>query len=92
MTSTTTGGPLADRSAGRPATNAALGAPGFAAALCLVVVVVHLEDQDWLSFAKEPGYLQVGYGLVEVAGLLAAAMLLTRPALGSSPSVSGSVR
>jgi hypothetical protein len=51
--------------------------------LCLVVVVVHLEDQDWLSFAKEPGYVQVGYGLIEIIGLVTAALLLTRPTLAA---------
>jgi hypothetical protein len=54
-------------------------AAGFAAALCIVVTVIHLEDQDWFSFAKEPAYIQVGYVLLEVAGLIAAALLVTRP-------------
>jgi hypothetical protein len=53
--------------------------PGFAAALCLTVTVIHLEDQNWFSFGKEPGYVQVGYVILEVIGLFAAAQLLTRP-------------
>jgi hypothetical protein len=54
-------------------------AAGFAAALCVMVTVIHLQDQHWFSFAKEPGYVQVGYVIVEVAGLIGAALLVTSP-------------
>ena len=43
--------------------------PGFAAALCVVTAVIHLEDQNWFSFDKTPGYVQVGYVFLEIAGL-----------------------
>jgi hypothetical protein len=52
---------------------------GFAAALCVVTAVVHLEDQNWLSFDKAPGYMQVGYVLIEIIGLVTAGLLLARP-------------
>jgi hypothetical protein len=45
----------------------------------VVTVVIHLEDQNWFSFAKTPGYVQVGYVLLEISGLVAAWLLLTRP-------------
>jgi hypothetical protein len=54
-------------------------AAGFAAALCVVVTVIHLQDQDWFSFTREPTYVQVGYILLEVAGLVTAILLVTRP-------------
>ncbi len=74
----------AERSSTRSATPrsalpAAAGLPGFAAALCLVVVAIHLEDQNWLSFGKTPGYVQVGYVAIELAGLVSAWLLLTQP-------------
>jgi hypothetical protein len=53
--------------------------PGFAAALCVVVAVIHLEDQNWFSFEKRPGYVQVGYVLLEITGLVTAWLLLARP-------------
>ena len=53
--------------------------PGFAAALCVVTAVIHLEDQNWFSFDKTPGYVQVGYVFLEIAGLVTAWLLLTRP-------------
>jgi len=53
--------------------------PGFAAALCVVITVIHLEDQNWFSFSKTPGYVQVGYVLLEFAGLVTAGLLLVRP-------------
>lgn len=61
------------------ASNAAAGLPGFTAALCLIVVVIHLEDQNWLSFAKTPVYVQFGYVAIEVVGLVTAWLLVTRP-------------
>jgi len=53
--------------------------PDFAAALCVVIAVIHLEDQNWFSFAKTPGYVQVGYVLLEITALVTAWLLVTRP-------------
>ncbi|WP_232303881.1 hypothetical protein [Pseudofrankia sp. DC12] len=45
----------------------------------MVIAVIHLEDQNWFSFEKTPGYVQVGYVLLEIVGLVTAWLLLTRP-------------
>lgn len=53
---------------------------GVAAALVGVVCVIHLQDQQWLAFHKAPGYVQIGYVLLELACVVVAAALLVRPA------------
>jgi hypothetical protein len=53
---------------------------GAAAALCGVIAVIHLEDQQCWSFAASPVYLQAGFLLLEVGCLVAAVGLLLRPA------------
>ena len=68
--------PLSGRSPGRLRLPPS---PGFAAALCVVTAVIHLEDQNWLSFNKTPVYVQVGYVFLEVTALVTAWLLLTRP-------------
>ena len=53
------------------------------AALCLAVVWIHLKDQNYFSFEKDPTYLQAAYIVLEVAGVITAVGLLIRPsALG----------
>ncbi|WP_175324738.1 hypothetical protein [Frankia sp. Cppng1_Ct_nod] len=70
---------LRPSAADRPVSGGMLRAAGFGSALCVVVTVVHLQDQSWFSFAKEPAYVQAGYVLLEVVGLTAAVLLVTRP-------------
>lgn len=53
---------------------------GVAAALVGVVCVIHLQDQQWLAFHKAPGYVQIGYVMLELACVVVAAALLVRPA------------
>jgi hypothetical protein len=62
-----------------PRSTVGLPDPGFAAALCLTVAVIHLEDQNWFAFAKEPSYVLAGYLVLEILGLLTAWRLLTDP-------------
>lgn len=46
--------------------------------LSLAVVVIHVIDQGGLPGTKDPGYVGVGYYVLEIAGILAAALLLSR--------------
>src|SRR5438309_1329435 len=50
----------------------------FAAALCLAVVVIHVMDQGGFPGSKEPGYVRLGYYLLEAGGVAAAVLLLSR--------------
>jgi hypothetical protein len=56
---------------------------GAAAALVGVVCVIHLQDQSWFAFHKSPGYVQIGYVLLELTCLVVAGMLLLRPVRGA---------
>ena len=51
---------------------------GLTSGLLLQVVLIHLIDQDWFAFAKDPSYVQTGYTMIEVLGCLTAAALLVR--------------
>jgi len=51
---------------------------GLTAGLLLQIVMIHLIDQNWFAFAKDPSYLQTGYTLIEITGLIAAGALLVR--------------
>lgn len=51
------------------------------AVLCLAVAAIHVQDQGGLTALKSPAYVGYGYWLVEVAGLVAAVLLLTRRAV-----------
>lgn len=51
---------------------------GLASGLLLQIVLIHLIDQDWFAFAKDPSYVQTGYAMIEVTGLIAACLLLVR--------------
>lgn len=44
---------------------------------CLAVAAIHVIDQGGVPGSKDPGYVQILYYLVEVAGVVAAALLLT---------------
>lgn len=46
--------------------------------LALAVVVVHVIDQGGLPGSKDPGYVGIGYYILEIAGVVAAALLLSR--------------
>ncbi|MCQ4040839.1 hypothetical protein ACFOSC_08955 [Streptantibioticus rubrisoli] len=48
------------------------------AALCLAVVAIHVVDQGGVPGARDPFYIGVCYHLLEIAGLLAAGLLLCR--------------
>ncbi|MFB7663543.1 hypothetical protein ACFC1R_06265 [Kitasatospora sp. NPDC056138] len=48
-----------------------------AAALCLAVSWIHVQDQGGFPGDKTPGYMATGYYLLEAAGVLCAALLLT---------------
>ena len=50
----------------------------FGAALCLAVVVIHVMDQGGFPGSKEPGYVRLGYYLLEAGGVAAGALLLSR--------------
>jgi hypothetical protein len=50
--------------------------------LCLGVAYIHLVDQHFFAFDKHPGYVLAGYVLLEIAGVIAALLLLLRPGLG----------
>jgi len=45
---------------------------------CLAVTAIHLIDQGGVPGSKEPGYIAVLYYVLEVAGVIAAVLLLTR--------------
>ena len=47
--------------------------------LCAAVCVIHLKDQNWFAFDKDPRYVLAGYILLEVAAVAAIAWLLVRP-------------
>jgi hypothetical protein len=47
-----------------------------AAALALAIAVIHILDQGGFPGSKEPGYVQIGYYLLELGCLLAAAALV----------------
>jgi len=44
---------------------------------CLGVAAIHVIDQGGVPGSKDPGYVQILYYLLEVAGVVAAALLLT---------------
>lgn len=44
---------------------------------CLAVAAIHLIDQDGLPGSKDPAYVQTLYYVLEVAGVVAAMLLLT---------------
>ena len=44
---------------------------------CLAVAAIHVIDQGGVPGSKDPGYVQILYYLLEVAGVVAAALLLT---------------
>lgn len=50
-----------------------------AAVLCAAVCVIHLKDQHWFAFDKDPGYVLGGYLLLEVGAIVAGMWLLLRP-------------
>ncbi|MCC9309544.1 hypothetical protein LN042_21100 [Kitasatospora sp. RB6PN24] len=47
-----------------------------AALLCLAVVWIHVQDQGGFPGSKSPRYVGIGYYLLEVGGVLAAAVLV----------------
>ncbi len=53
-------------------------AGGVGAALSVAVAVIHVLDQGGLTARKDPGYLGYGYWTLEVVGVVAAVVLLTR--------------
>jgi hypothetical protein len=55
----------------------------LAALLSLAVVVIHIEDQGGLPGDKSPGYVGVGYWLLELAGVVAAIWLVGRASRGA---------
>ena len=59
-------------------TTADLTTAGLTAGLLLQIVLIHLIDQDWFAFAKDPSYVQTGYTMIEIVGLLTAATLMVR--------------
>ncbi|MFI9271017.1 hypothetical protein ACIGXM_09960 [Kitasatospora sp. NPDC052896] len=54
-----------------------------AAALCLAVSWIHVQDQGGFPGDKTPHYVGIGYYLLEAAGVLCAALLLARPRAGA---------
>jgi hypothetical protein len=44
--------------------------------LCLAVAAIHVIDQRGFPGSKEPGYVGIGYYLLEAAGIVAAILLL----------------
>ena len=49
------------------------------ALLCIGVTFVHLEDQSFFKFDKGPQYVLFGYLVLELTGIVVAALLLFRP-------------
>ncbi|MBV9650626.1 MAG: hypothetical protein JO296_10860 [Pseudonocardiales bacterium] len=45
---------------------------------CLAVTAIHVIDQGGIPGSKDPGYIQALYYLLEIVGVVAAALLLTR--------------
>jgi hypothetical protein len=56
-----------------PSASARLGA----AALAVSIAAIHILDQDGFPGSKEPGYIQIGYYLLELGSLLVAAALIS---------------
>ena len=54
-----------------------------AAALLLAVSYIHLADQNFLAFDKSPGYLLVGYVIVEIAAPITALVLARHPSVAT---------
>lgn len=78
---------MASRQLRTPGTGAPAGlsptsivACALGALLCLAVVVIHVIDQHGFPGGKDPRYLQYGYWILEVAGIVAAVLLLRRQA------------
>lgn len=57
---------------------AALPARLIAAALCLAIAVIHVKDQGGFPGNKQPTYVGIGYYLLEIGAVLAAALLLSK--------------
>lgn len=53
------------------------------AALLAGVSYVHLADQGFLAFDKQPAYLLAGYVLVEISAVVAAFALLRMPSIAT---------
>lgn len=51
----------------------------LAAALCALVCLIHLKDQNWLALDKDPRYVLGGYLLLEIGAAVAVVWLLFRP-------------
>ena len=51
----------------------------LAAVLCVAVCLIHLKDQNWFAFDKDPAYVLAGYLLLEIGALVAAIWLVVRP-------------
>ena len=51
-----------------------------ASALAVLVTVIHVSDQGGLTALKDPAYVGQGYRLLELAGAVAAVLLLLAPA------------
>jgi len=49
------------------------------AVLALAISGIHIADQGGLTALKDPAYLGYGYWMLEIAGVIAALLLLTRP-------------
>ncbi|GAA4989902.1 hypothetical protein [Kitasatospora paranensis] len=60
-----------------PRTPAPTALSAAAAALCLAVSWIHIQDQGGFPGDKAPGYVGAGYYLLEAAGIVAAALLIT---------------
>ena len=60
---------------GRAGTSVILRVVGIAG--CLAVTAIHIIDQGGLPGLKDPEYVQILYYLLEAAGIVAAAVLLT---------------
>ena len=61
----------------------ALGARVAGAVLCVGVAVIHVIDQGGIPGSKTPGYVAVGYWVLEIIAVLTAGMLIAdRPRLG----------
>jgi hypothetical protein len=63
--------------AARASTRRSFAARVVGAALAVGISYIHVVDQGGLPGHKSPGYIGVGYYLLEVAGVVTAALLLT---------------
>ena len=61
-----------------PATGSSVVPRALGVAGCLAVVAIHILDQGGLPGSKDPEYAQILYYILEVAGVVSAALLLTR--------------